>query len=726
MQHSTVAIEPEKNRAEDTAASLPERPAPPEHREPVRGEPESDRLVSLLLTRFANLPPERTGLEMAAMLRDITDSFGFDACGLLALDREQGGARPVRYLKGGQEWEEPPTPGPLFPWTLQSLLDGNIVCFSSPAELPARAALDRLNYEKAGVHSYLAIPIYAGNAVRFSLVSQLGSPYPWKKETISLLRLIGEVLVIALARCREERTVDPLRRLEELIPAVSERLINLSGEELERAIPALLAEVRRLIGLDLLSLLTFFPERGELTVSHSSCGEGIAPVPEGMEVAPLFPWTRERLLRGETVRFRSLDELPAEAAVDRQSWQAAGVGAGVTLPIRVAGAPSHLLSGAWLEAGAALNEALLPPLHLLGELFAGALTRLRLELAHREARAEIQRLEEARRTEAEHLQAELVCSRQHEKIVGQSAALARTLALTEQVAPTDSTVLIYGETGTGKELVAQAIHKLGQRRNRPMVMVNCASLPAALVESELFGREKGAYTGALTRQAGRFELADRGTIFLDEIAEMSLELQVKLLRVLQEGQFERLGSGKTIQVDVRVIAATNRNLAEEVKKGNFREDLYYRLNVFPIVVPPLRERSEDIPLLVWSFVHEFGEKMGKKINKVSRQDMAALQRYPWPGNVRELRNVVEHAVIVSSGDTLQVRLPESGGGELSGLHTLEQYETMHILDALRLTGWRIKGEGGAARLLGINPSTLYSRMQKLGIANRPAKDEMSP
>ena len=333
-------------------------------------------------------------------------------------------------------------------------------------------------------------------------------------------------------------------------------------------------------------------------------------------------------------------------------------------------------------------------------------------------------MKEILQSEAEYTQLEMVYCRQHDEIVGQSSALARTMEQAEQVAPTDSTVLIYGETGTGKELVAQAIHKLGPRRNRPMVKVNCASLPAALVESELFGRERGAYTGALTRQAGRFELADGGTIFLDEIAEMSPELQAKLLRVLQEGQFERLGSGKTIQVDVRVIAATNRDLAEEVRKGNFRDDLYYRLNVFQIVVPPLRERFEDIPLLVWAFVHEFGEKMGKKINKVSRQDMAALQCYSWPGNIRELRNVVEHAVIVSSGDSLQVRLPEKRHEETPGMRTLEEYEMMHIREALRIAGWRIKGEGGAAKLLGLNPSTLYSRMQKLGISNH-LKDDMS-
>ena len=228
------------------------------------------------------------------------------------------------------------------------------------------------------------------------------------------------------------------------------------------------------------------------------------------------------------------------------------------------------------------------------------------------------------------------------------------LRLAEQVAPTDSSVLIRGETGSGKELFAQAIHRLSSRSKHLMVKVNCAALPSGLVESELFGREKGAYTGALTRQVGRFEVADGSTLFLDEVGELTLEVQAKLLRVLEAGEFERLGSPKTVKVDVRLIAATNRDLLEEVRKGRFREDLYYRLNVFPIRVPPLRERAEDIPQLVWTFLEEFCSRMGKRITQVPRRTMEALQRYPWPGNVRELRNVVEHGAIVTNGETLKV------------------------------------------------------------------------
>src|SRR5512147_711420 len=249
----------------------------------------------------------------------------------------------------------------------------------------------------------------------------------------------------------------------------------------------------------------------------------------------------------------------------------------------------------------------------------------------------------------------------------------------------------WGETGTGKELLAQLLHHRSRRKDRAMVKLNCAALPPTLIEAELFGREKGAYTGALTRQAGRFELAHGSTIFLDEIAELPLELQVKLLRVLEDGQLERIGSTKTLTVDVRVLAATNRELPKLVAQGSFREDLYYRLNVFPIAVPPLRERPEDIPLLVWTFVREFENKMGKRIESIPKQSMEQLQRYAWPGNARELRNIVEYAMITSEGGTLRLRSPEARPDELPADGRLEEIERRHILSVLERTGWRLTG-----------------------------------
>lgn len=340
------------------------------------------------------------------------------------------------------------------------------------------------------------------------------------------------------------------------------------------------------------------------------------------------------------------------------------------------------------------------------------------------SQAEIERLKDRLQAEAEYLRAEIETTHLQGEIVGRSPGLKRVLHQAEQVAPADCAVLITGETGTGKELIAEQIHRLSARKGRAMVLVNCAALPTALVESELFGRERGAYTGALTSQVGRFEVADGSTIFLDEIGELPMEVQAKLLRILQEGEFQRLGSPKTHKVNVRLITATNRDLAEQVRKGSFREDLYYRLRVFPIEIPPLRERVEDIPALTFSFMQEFSTRMGKKITKVSRRAMEALQKHNWPGNIRELRNVIEHSVIVTAGDTL--KLAFMGDSPVRDLQprTLAEAERQHILKSLESTGWRIKGPHGAARKLDLQPSTLYSRMQKLGIPHRRQKEEM--
>jgi formate hydrogenlyase transcriptional activator len=332
---------------------------------------------------------------------------------------------------------------------------------------------------------------------------------------------------------------------------------------------------------------------------------------------------------------------------------------------------------------------------------------------------EIEQLEQRLEKENIYLQEEIKLLVEHTEIVGQSKGMRKVLAQAEQVAQTDSTVLLLGETGTGKELLARSIHGMSSRKDRPLVTVNCASLPPTLIESELFGRERGAYTGALTRMVGRFEVADGSTLFLDEIGELSLDLQSKLLRVLEEGKFERLGSTKTLHVNVRIIAATNRDLAQELKEGRFRKDLYYRLNVFPIAIPPLRERPEDIPLLVWAFVKEFQKRMGKEMESIPRKSIEALQAYPWLGNVRELRNVIERAMIVSSGKTLVVQVPKLAPSETEDTPSLEDTERRHIVSVLEKTGWRVAGKAGAAEILGLNRSTLLSKMKKLGI-RRPA------
>jgi formate hydrogenlyase transcriptional activator len=334
----------------------------------------------------------------------------------------------------------------------------------------------------------------------------------------------------------------------------------------------------------------------------------------------------------------------------------------------------------------------------------------------REAFEEIKKLKEKLETENLYLREEIKLEHQHHEVIGQSEGIRRVLREAEQVAPTDSTVLLQGETGTGKELIARAIHDLSRRKNRPMVKVNCAALPATLVESELFGREKGAYTGALTREMGRFEVANGSTLFLDEIGELPLELQAKLLRVLQEGEFERLGSSKTIKVDVRVIVATARDLKKMVKEGRFREDLFYRVSVFPIHIPALRERKEDIPMLVWHFVREVGKRMGRNIEDVRASTIKAFQNYAWPGNIRELRNVIERHLITNQSPIFHADIAGLESSVTTEERTLEAMEQSYIASVLKSVGGRIRGAGGAAEILGLKPSTLESRMKKLGIS----------
>jgi formate hydrogenlyase transcriptional activator len=311
-----------------------------------------------------------------------------------------------------------------------------------------------------------------------------------------------------------------------------------------------------------------------------------------------------------------------------------------------------------------------------------------------------------------------------EGIVGRSQPLQRVLQAVEVVAPTDSGVLIQGETGTGKELIAQAIHNRSARRDRPFIKVNCAAIPSGLLESELFGHEKGAFTGAIMRKPGRFELADKGTLFLDEVGDIPLELQAKLLRVLQEHEFERLGSTRTQQVDVRVIAATHRDLKKMVEEGTFRSDLYYRLHIFPLTVPPLRDRREDIPMIVRHFVDKFARRMHRQIETIPTRTVEALSSYSWPGNVRELQNFIERAVILSPGPSLRAPLEElkqqeKKSGLISNLSTLEEMEREHVLRALRESNWVTGGPKGAAVRLGMKRTTLAYRIRKLGIPVRP-------
>lgn len=505
---------------------------------------------------------------------------------------------------------------------------------------------------------------------------------------------------------------------ETMVSNLSAVFVNLPAALVDSNVEKGLGMLIDFLGLERASILKFSEDMKRLEWTHSA-GVEIRKEWRAFVISEEHLWLTSMLRNRKTVSLPSINALPKEAAKEKAFWQKAGIKSNLTIPLIIGDAVLGAISFSSFNENFWPGE-LIQRLKLVGEVFANALIRMRTEIKLKEAFRQIKELKDQLHIENTYLQEKIETKHRHEQIVGQSKAIRNVLKLVEQVAVTNSTVLIQGETGTGKELLARAIHNLSSRKSRAMVTVNCAALPTTLLESELFGREKGAFTGALSKQVGRFEVANGSTIFLDEIGELPLELQAKILRVLQEGKFELLGSSETIRADVRVIAATNRDLVNEIRNGRFREDLYYRLNVFPISAPPLRERREDIPLLVWKFVQEFSESMGKTIECIPRKMMDKLQSHPWPGNVRELRNIIERAMILSQSPTLQAVLPDAGpSSSLSNGMTLEQVEKKHIIDVLESVQWRIRGKNGAAEILGINPNTLDSRIKKLGIQRGP-------
>jgi formate hydrogenlyase transcriptional activator len=514
----------------------------------------------------------------------------------------------------------------------------------------------------------------------------------------------------------------PDRRLEfeRFLAEVSARFVALPPDRVDDEIRNTLKEVLEFFQLDRCNLLRVVPGEGQFAVTHNADVNGVSPYTvDDPRPITLVPYFHKRIGgQREFISFSRLDDLPAEAAADKRHLARVGVRSGVYIPIAAVRSNDYILCTSSSTEGRNCPEEYVPRLRLLGELFVNAIERSKAELALRERMDEIEKLELQLEKENLYLREEIKTVQGFEKILGTSETLQYVLFRVKQVASTDATVLLLGETGTGKGLVAHAIHQLSARKDRPMITVNCAGLPGTLIESELFGREKGAFTGAHAKQVGRFEIADGGTIFLDEIGELPLELQAKLLRVLQEAEFERLGSPRTIKVDVRVIASTNRDLRADVRDKRFREDLYYRLNVFPVSLPPLRRRTEDIPQLVRHFVDRYARKLGRKYESVPKSTMKVLQEHSWPGNVRELEHVIERAVITSPGpvlrlaDTLESVPAGTGDGPLKSLAEMERD---HIVNVLEKTGWKIEGERGAASVLGLHPSTLRFRIKKLDI-----------
>ena len=635
-----------------------------------------EQMIANLSARFINMPPERLDTQIENALHMLLEFFQVDRVGLL------------HTLPGKDAWKithaaysEHATPVPkgtilprsINPWAYDRLTDeGKVVSYARVDDMPDEAHADKQTWKEWGIRSNLTMPILKREAVVHMIsINALQKERVWPEVFIPRLQMLGEIFVNALER----------RKIEQALRESEERL-DLAAASAGAGVWSLDVETDRFWVTDKLrDIFQFAPdedltfgrfleavhpddrENVEATLAHSLATRDLAR----LEYRIVLP---DGDLRWVISRGRSYPGTPAQ-------------------PERVMGVTMDITPRKTMEA------------------------RIQTQLE------EIQLLKQQLEQENVYLRDEIKLRQGHEGIIAHSRAMKQIMAQVEQVAPTDATVLIAGETGTGKELLARRIHALSRRKERTLVTISCANLPPTLIESELFGREKGAYTGALTRMAGRFEVAHRSTLFLDEIGELPLDLQAKLLRVLEEGRFERLGSTQSMKVDVRIIAATNRDLSQEVAAGRFRSDLYYRLSVFPLAIPPLRERLEDIPPLVWMFVKQNEMKLGNRIERIPRKHMEALKRYAWPGNARELRNIVEHAMITSSSGILDVRPPDHRPENTPAAGTLEEVDRRHILSVLARTGWRVTGKNGAAEILGLKRTTLQAKMKKLGI-KRPS------
>jgi len=558
----------------------------------------------------------------------------------------------------------------------------------------------------------------AGTKMGVFGVRKDGSELPIEIRFAELNAEEGRLVIGIIRDTTQSLTTQSLQRqadFEKTISKMTARFINLPNERVDEEIINGLKALASAIRGQRATVALMEEESDDALVTHAWAEPGAPEFPKRF-LREIFPWLIEQVVvKGETINVPSPDCLPIAGEAEKRYMLEHGIRSFLAVPFRVGG---NVIGGMAIDSfgehdiwdGAAISLA-----QRTADVFASAVLHKRADEKLRNAYKEIQKLKEQLEQENIYLREEIKLDYSHHTVVGNSLAIRNVLRKAEQVARTDATVLVLGETGTGKELIARTIHELSSRNKRPMVKTNCAALPATLIESELFGREKGAYTGALAREIGRFELAHESTIFLDEIGELPAEVQSKLLRVLQEGEFERLGSSRTIKVNVRVIAATSRNLDLMVKEGKFREDLYYRLNVFPIVVPPLRERIEDVPALVWHTLNELGKRMGRKIEGVQSSTMKEFQRYSWPGNVRELRNVIERNLILNTGPVFKAELPAAESKSNDQSRRLEEVEAEYLRNVLQSTKWRVRGKGGAADIVGLKPTTLESKLKKLSI-----------
>ena len=506
-----------------------------------------------------------------------------------------------------------------------------------------------------------------------------------------------------------------------LVAELSSRLVKVRNEEADDEVVRCMALACAYLDAQRAVIFWLKPEAQEAEVAYiySPTGNPFGPVISLRR----YPGIAARLEDGKPVEIDDVDALSRDYGADRQSMLDFGARSLLALPLTTGGDVVGGISFARTGEPMGWRDNDVSDMTVIAEIFANFVMRLRSRRALDDALSSLQRATQRLEAENIYLREEIELTHGFDDFVGQSRGVMRCLQLVEQVAPTRAPVLIMGETGTGKELIARAIHDISDRKDRPLVKVNCAALPANLVESELFGYEKGAFTGADNTKRGRFDLADGSTLFLDEIAEIPIELQAKLLRVLQEGEFERLGGSETIRVDVRLVAATNRDLHKAVEQGAFRSDLYYRINTFPIELPPLRDRGDDIQLLAEHFVRMHGQRLGRNVSEISAEMMHQLRAYRWPGNVRELEGIIQRALISAKGEIVELAEPliehadDDDGPRIisSTIADLKLVERTHILTVLEATNWKISGPAGAAAQLGLPPSTLRSKMKKLSI-----------
>ncbi|MBW1848536.1 MAG: sigma 54-interacting transcriptional regulator [Deltaproteobacteria bacterium] len=621
------------------------------------------------------------------------------------------------------------------PSAIMVIQDGNIIFtnpagaelfgFYDPEEMVGLSAIDLISQESQQLVVERLKNLELGKrnpTAEIALVRQDGSKIIAESTSVTSL-LQGKSVGIIIAkditeRKQAEEAQEERLRFQELVSRISTKFIGLIGVEFEQAIQEALAAIGRYFDVDSVRFYRLSLQGDIIEMRNVWRSEHLISEKETTEMYKMkYPHLAAHYSQGEPIVYGCPDECPPLPDLI-EILKYAKIKAGVGVPLEINDSGVDVFALARIQSEHEWPKDIIEYCKSIGQIMLSAMRRREIEIELQNRHDEIKLLKDRLAQENIYLRQEIVVQFRHDEIIGDSDAMKGVLKLAKMVAKQDTSVLILGETGTGKELIARAIHNISQRKDRAMIKVNCAALPATLIESELFGREKGAFTGALSRQVGRFEAADGSTIFLDEIGDMPLEMQAKLLRVLQDGQFERLGSAESVTADVRLIAATNHNLEQEMRAGRFRQDLYYRLSVFPITVPPLRERRGDIPLLVWSFVREFGESMGKSIIEISKKAMDTLKSYSWPGNVRELKNIVERAMILSTGTTLHLDQMGFEDAEATQSTTLKRVEKNHILEILEDTGWKISGRNGAAEVLGLKESTLRARLKKLGIQRK--------